>query len=71
MLLLGDIGQVKARFGLFGHCTNLDARLVQGLCCPQFALNVPLALKLFWAHAVELLRDLGEMEARFGVFDAR
>jgi hypothetical protein len=45
--------------------------LVHGLCCPQFALNVPLALKLFWAHAVELLRDLGEMEARFGVFDAR
>jgi hypothetical protein len=41
MVLLGDIGQVKGRFGLFGHCTNLDARLVHGLRYAWFALNVP------------------------------
>jgi hypothetical protein len=33
--------------------------------------NVPLALKLFRAHPMELLRDVGEMETRFSLFDAR
>jgi hypothetical protein len=31
MVLLGDIGQVEARFGPFGDRINLDARLVHGL----------------------------------------
>jgi hypothetical protein len=31
MVLLGDIGQVEARFGLFGDSINLNARLVFGL----------------------------------------
>jgi hypothetical protein len=31
MELLGDVGQVEACFGLFGHCVNLDARYVHGL----------------------------------------
>jgi hypothetical protein len=31
MELLGGAGQMEARFGLFGDCTNLDTRLVHGL----------------------------------------
>jgi len=29
--LLGDVSQVEACFGLFGHCVNLDTRYVHGL----------------------------------------
>jgi hypothetical protein len=31
MVLLGDMAQVDARFGLFRHSANLDARLVHSL----------------------------------------
>jgi hypothetical protein len=31
MVLLGDEAQVVARFGLFRHIANLDARLVHGV----------------------------------------
>jgi hypothetical protein len=31
MVHLGDVGQVEARFGLFGDNVNLDARKVHGL----------------------------------------
>jgi hypothetical protein len=31
MVLLGDEAQMDARFGLFGDCANLDARLVHHL----------------------------------------
>jgi hypothetical protein len=31
MDLLGDMGQMEARLGLFGDGVNLDARLVHGL----------------------------------------
>jgi hypothetical protein len=31
MELLGNMGQMEARFGLFGDCVNLNARLVQDL----------------------------------------
>jgi hypothetical protein len=31
MELLGDVGQVEARFGPFGDIVNLDTRLVHGL----------------------------------------
>jgi hypothetical protein len=32
MDFLGDVGQPKARFGLFGDSVNLHARYVHGLC---------------------------------------
>jgi hypothetical protein len=32
MVLLGDVGQVEARFSLFGHNVNLSARWVSRLC---------------------------------------
>jgi hypothetical protein len=32
MELLGDLAQVEACFGLFGHYVNLDTRYVNGLC---------------------------------------
>jgi hypothetical protein len=32
MVLLGDVGQVKARFGPFRDILNLSARWVHGLC---------------------------------------
>jgi hypothetical protein len=31
MILLRDVRQVDARFGLFGHNVNLDTRWVHGL----------------------------------------
>jgi hypothetical protein len=31
MDLVGDMGQMEARFGSFGDIVNLDARLVHGL----------------------------------------
>jgi hypothetical protein len=31
MELLGDVGQMEARFGLFRDSVNLNARLVHGL----------------------------------------
>jgi hypothetical protein len=31
MVLLGDVAQVEARFGLLSDSANLDARLVHGL----------------------------------------
>jgi hypothetical protein len=31
MKLLGDLGRVESRFGLFAHSANLDAKLVHGL----------------------------------------
>jgi hypothetical protein len=33
-----------------------------------FALNVPQARKLFWTHPMELLGDMGQVEAHFGPF---
>jgi hypothetical protein len=32
MELLGDMGHVEARFGLFGDIAKLDTRYVYGLC---------------------------------------
>jgi hypothetical protein len=34
----------------------------------RFAPNVPLALKSFWMHPMELLGDVGHVESRFGLF---
>jgi hypothetical protein len=30
--------------------------------------NVPRARKSFWPHLIDLLGDVGQMEARFGLF---
>jgi hypothetical protein len=32
MDLLGDVGQIEARFGTFRDSVNVDTRLVHGLC---------------------------------------
>jgi hypothetical protein len=34
----------------------------------RFAPVVPWALKSFWAHLMELLGDVGQMQAQFGSF---
>jgi hypothetical protein len=44
-MVLGDVAQVEARFGLFGDSANHDATPVNGL--PP---NVPYAQKSFWTH---------------------
>jgi hypothetical protein len=51
MELLGDVGQMEARFGPFGDRVNLDARWLHGLC--QRAID----LEFFWAHL------MGQVEA--------
>jgi hypothetical protein len=33
-----------------------------------FASNVPQAWKSFWTHPMVLLGDVGQVEARFGLF---
>ena len=37
MLLLGDVGEVEARFSQVGDSVNLDARLVHG--CSEHAIG--------------------------------
>ena len=57
MELLGDVGHVKSRFGLFGdyYCQcNISAWLV--------------AQKSFWTHLMELLGYKAQVVARFGPF---
>jgi hypothetical protein len=34
----------------------------------RLALNVPVALKSFWMHPMELLGHVGHVESRFGLF---
>jgi hypothetical protein len=34
----------------------------------RFAPDVPRAWKSFWSHPMELLGDVGQMEARFSLF---
>jgi hypothetical protein len=107
MELLGDVGQLEARFVLIGDGVNLGVRLVHGL--PRmyhghgnlfgrtrwsskvtwvkwkfvlvhlkivlistqdtwFVLNMQQAQKSFWAHLMELLGDVGQIEGRIGPF---
>jgi hypothetical protein len=63
MELLGDVGQVKARFGPYGDNVNLSARWGHVLCQTYDRLE-----KSFWTHPIVLLRDVGRVEARFGPF---
>jgi hypothetical protein len=61
MELLGDVGQVKAHFGLFGDSVNFDARYVHGLGLTYHRLGN------CFGQTMELLGDLGQIEARFGL----
>jgi hypothetical protein len=63
MELLGDLGQVEARFSPFRDSINLWTSLVHRLGQTCHRLR-----KSFWIHQMELLGDLGQMEARFGLF---
>jgi hypothetical protein len=55
MELLGNMGQMEARFGLFGDCVNLDVRLVHDL-----------RQKSVWTHLIVHLRDVGQVDAHIG-----
>jgi hypothetical protein len=59
MELLGDLGTVESRFGLFVDSVNLDARLVHGLRQTYHTQ------KSFWMHPKELLGDVGHVDPRF------
>ena len=63
MVLLGDVGEVQARFSPFGDSVNLDAREVHCLSrtCNRLGSH-------FWAHPMELLGDVGQVEAHFVLF---
>jgi hypothetical protein len=63
MVLLGYMGQVKARFGPFRDNVNLSTRWGA-----RFVPNVSWAWKSFWAHPMVLLGDVCQVEARFGLF---
>ena len=58
MELLGDVGQVEARFVSFADSVNLGTRYS----------DVPYAQKLVWMHLMALLGDMGEVEACFCLF---
>jgi hypothetical protein len=71
MELLGDVGQVEDHFESVGDGVNL------GKIGAQFAPNVPWVWKSFGAYPMELLvllypmellGNVGQMEARFGLF---
>jgi hypothetical protein len=56
------VGQVEGRFDSVGDGVNL------GEIGAWFARNVPWAWKSFEAYPIELLGNVGQMEARFGPF---
>jgi hypothetical protein len=62
MEILGDVGLVEPRFGLFGDSVNLSTTQVHGLGRTYHRLV------LFWVHPMELLDDVDQMEARFSLF---
>jgi hypothetical protein len=64
MGLLGDVGLVEARFGLFRDSVNLDTTLVHGLGRTYHGLR-----NHFGEHPMELLDDVGQMEACFILFE--
>jgi hypothetical protein len=56
------VGHVEGCFNSHGDGVNLsdvDAR---------FVLNVPRAWKSFWAYPMEILGNVGQMEAHFDLF---
>jgi hypothetical protein len=63
MALLGDLGYVESRFGLFADSVNLDTILVHGLRRTYHRLR-----KSFWMHSKELLGDVGHVDPHFDLF---
>ena len=63
VVLLGDEGQMEARFGLFGDSANLDARLAHGL---RRTYHKP--ENRFGPTRWKLLADMGCVESLFGPF---
>jgi hypothetical protein len=59
MELLGEVGLVESHFFPFRDSVSAGAR---------FALNVPLAQKLFWTHPMVLLGDEPQVKAHFNPF---
>jgi hypothetical protein len=47
---------------------HLETLLISAQDSAWFAVNVPGAQKSFWPHPMDLLGDVGQMEARFGLF---
>jgi hypothetical protein len=62
MHLVGDVGQVEARFGPFRDSVNLG----QHRC--TVCAKVPRPEKLLWAHPMVLLGDVGQVKAHFEPF---
>jgi hypothetical protein len=56
------VGQVEGRFGSPRDGVNLSE------IGAWFAPNLLWAWKLFWAYLMELLGNMGQMEAHFGLF---
>ena len=57
MVLLGEGGQVEARFSPFGDSVSISARFVPNK-----------AWKSFRKHTMELIGDEAQVESRFGLF---
>ena len=56
------IGSTRSSFRPFGHGAN------RRKIAAWFASNVPLDLKSFWTHLMELLGDVGQVESHFILF---
>ena len=59
MELLGDVGHVESRFGLFGDGVSVGARQVHGLRQTYDRLR-----KSCWMHPMVLLGDEAQVDAR-------
>jgi hypothetical protein len=60
MVLLCDVSQMEAHFGPLE--TVLISVQDRYTVCP----DVPY-MQIFWAHLIELLGDVGQVQARFGL----
>jgi hypothetical protein len=47
---------------------HLETVLISTQDTCMVCTDVPYACKLFWAHPIELLGDVGQVEAHFGLF---
>jgi hypothetical protein len=63
MELLGDMGEVEARFSLFEDSVNLGARKVQGCA------GCTTGMEIFLVAPDKLLGDVGQMKAHFSRFE--
>jgi hypothetical protein len=62
MVILCDVSQAEAHFGPF-ETVLISA---QDMC--RVCADVPYAWKSFWAHLIELLSNMGQVQARFDLF---